>query len=182
MRTICFAFICIAACVSCEKVWVEDLQEQAYDAIRGIYEIESALWEGDEPIDMDGDGNATFDYYSEWNNLYYGSPCSSYVSGGNASLGVPFAVDSNADWNGPVSLTKSSEQFKFKYTAIVEGKEPRLEFTLPLGSDAELQQTGYGELTLRTKVTCAVKIAENESELKEGTVFIRYVRTKYRID
>ena len=178
----CFAFMCFATCVSCEKVWVEDLQERAYDKIRGEYEIESAVWEGDEPIDIDGDGNASFDYYSEWKNLYHGSPCWSNVSGGSGSLGVPFAVDSNADWNGPVSLTKSSEQFKFKYTAVIERNDSRLEFSLPLDSDAELQLTGYGELTLRTKVSCTVKVADRESELKEGTVFIRYVRTEYRID
>lgn len=182
MRKICFAFIGLAICVSCEKVWVEDLQEQAYDTIRGVYEIESAVWEGDEPIDMDGDGNATFDYYSEWNDINRGSSCRSGVSGGSGSLGVPFAVDRNADWKGPVSLTKSSRQFEFKYTAMIEGEQPSLEFTLPAGTDAELQLTGYGQLTLRTKVTCAVKVADNESGLKEGTILIRYVRTKYEID
>ena len=182
MRKIYFASICLAACVSCEKVWVEDLQEQAYDKIRGVYEIESAVWEGEEPIDIDGDGNATFDYYSEWNDLYHGSPCFSNVSGGSGSLGVPYAVDSNDDWNGPVSLTKRSEHFKFKYTAMIEGEEPGIEFILPSGSDAELRLTGYGELTLRTKVTCTVKVADNESEQKEGNLLIRYVRTRYKID
>ena len=59
-------FVMIPFFCACEKVWEADLREKALDTIRGIYEIESAVWEGQEPLDINGDGNATFDYYSEY--------------------------------------------------------------------------------------------------------------------
>ena len=59
MRKLSILIICLLPLVSCEKVWVEDLQEKAYDTIRGTYEIESAVWEEAEPIDINGDGHIT---------------------------------------------------------------------------------------------------------------------------
>ena len=74
MRKLSILIICLLPLFSCEKVWVEDLQEKAYDTIRGAYEIESAVWEEAEPIDINGDGHASFDYYAEWNSISAGAP------------------------------------------------------------------------------------------------------------
>ena len=81
MRKIFYIILCIAGLSSCEKVWVEDLQEKAYDTIRGEYEIESATWEGPDPIDLNGDGVASFDYLKEWDAIISGSPAWSFLRG-----------------------------------------------------------------------------------------------------
>ena len=61
------AAVAVLLLSSCEKVWEEDLKERALDTIRGEYEIVSVVWEEDEPIDINGDGRASFDYFAEWN-------------------------------------------------------------------------------------------------------------------
>ena len=75
MNRLYIVFICLAALSSCEKVWEDDLQEKALDAIRGRYEIASAVWEGSEPIDIDGDENILLIFLKNINdmleNLYY---------------------------------------------------------------------------------------------------------------
>lgn len=170
----------LAVLVSCEKVWVEDLQEKAYDTIRGLYEIESAVWEGTEPIDLDSDGTASFDYYQEWNSVYSGSPVWASVGNESGTLEIPYTVDSNADWGGWVDISRRGLDYRFDIKAVIEDGESHLEFTLPEDIDAEFEHSGYGRITLRVNVTCTVKIGEYESKEITGPVLIRYVRTEYR--
>lgn len=180
MRKIYCLFISAAALTSCEKVWVEDLQKKAFDTIRGEYEIESVTWEGPEPIDINGDGQASFDYYEEWDSVISGSPCSSFIYDDGGYLGVPYTVDQNADWNGSPSLARRRYDFEFGMKAVVEGNEAHLEFQLPV-EDCEFNHSGYGEITLRINVTLTVMTADKKTEEKSGPVFIKYVRSEYRI-
>ena len=47
-----------------EKIWYDDLREKTIDTFCGTYRIVSAEWEGD-PIDLNGDGIPSTDYYAE---------------------------------------------------------------------------------------------------------------------
>lgn len=181
-----FAILVLCLMVSCEKVWVEDLQERAYDTIRGVYEIESIVWEEAEPIDIDGDGEASFDYLAEWNKIYSGSPSYSIVSNEVGSLGIPYVVDQNAEWGDNPSLSRWSDNYTFKIKAVIEGNDSHLEFELPKQgekfeySESEFTHSGYAELTLRTMVTLDVLVSQEKSEKVTGTIFIKYIRTEYR--
>lgn len=181
MRKIFYIILCIVGLSSCEKVWVEDLQEKAYDTIRGEYEIESATWEGPDPIDLNGDGVASFDYLKEWDAIISGSPAWSNVGNTKGRLRIPYTVDDNADWGGRVNIVRRSLEYRFEIKAVIENGESHLEFILPEDIDAELEHSGYGKITLRTNVTCTVRTGENESEDITGPVFIRYNRSEYRI-
>ena len=183
MKKIYFVMILMTVAASCEKVWVEDLEEKAYDTIRGKYEIESAVWEGSEPIDIDGDGTASFDYYEECNNdNFLFDAGRSRVKNDSGTLAVPYTVDENAHWNGPVSLGRKYRQVDFKINAVLDGEECRLEFQFPSDSDVQFEHSGYGEITLRTDVTFTVRTPDGRTEEKSGPVFIRYKRTEYWID
>lgn len=173
--------LCLACLVSCEKVWVEDLQEKAYDTIRGEYEIESATWEGPDPIDLDGDGVASFDYFKEWDVVLSGSSLSSSIGNTKGCLAIPYTVDDNADWNGWVNIAKRTFDYRFEIKAVIEGNESHLEFILPDDIDAEFEHSGYGKISLRINVTCTVKTGEYESEEITGPVLIRYYRREYRM-
>ena len=162
--------------ISCEKVWVEDLQERAYDTIRGVYEIESIVWEEDEPIDIDGDGEASFDYLAEWNKIYSGSPSYSIVSNEVGSLGIPYVVDQNAKYGGYPNLSRWNDDYRFKIKAVIEENDSHLEFELPKQgekfeySESEFTHSGYAELTLRTMVTLDVLVSQEKSEKVTGTI------------
>lgn len=181
MRKLSILIICLLPLFSCEKVWVEDLQEKAYDTIRGRYEIESAVWEEAEPIDINGDGHASFDYYAEWNSISVGGPGWSNVGNERGLLCIPYVVDSNADWNGYPSLGRRHLDYKFKLKAVIEGNESHLEFELP-DDGSEFTLSGYGEITLRTKVTIHVLAEEGKSRQTTGTILIKYIRSKYQLD
>ena len=179
MRNLIIPAICLLSLISCERVWVEDLQEKAYDTIRGIYEIESVTWEEPDPIDINGDGDASYDYLAEWNSVYYGSPAYNLVSNEQGILEIPVIIDDNASWGGRPILARRTEQYRFGIKAIVEKKNSHLEFDLP-EKDAEFSQSGYGEISLRTDVTLTVLSEPDRTSEVTGTIFIKYIRTEYR--
>lgn len=181
MRKLYMLFMGICTLASCEKVWVEDLQEKAYDTIRGVYDIESIVWEESEPLDINGDGQASFDYYAEWNSVYSGGPGWHSVGNESGRLCIPYVVDQNADWNGEPNLGRRHQEYKFNIKAVIEGNESHLEFELP-DDGSELILSGYGEITLRTEVTLDILAEPEKSERITGTILIKYIRTKYRLD
>lgn len=168
--------------LSCEKVWVEDLQEKAYDTIRGHYEIESILWEEDEPIDINGDGEATFDYLAEWNRIVSGGTMGwGMVYNDRGTLSIPYVIDQAADWGGYPSLYRRDEEYSFKIEAVIEGNDSHLKFELP-DREAEFVHSGYGEITLRTDVSLTVLAEPGKTKEVTGTILIKYIRTKYRTE
>lgn len=169
----------LLALISCEKVWVEDLQERAYDTIRGVYEIDSVVWEEAEPIDIDGDGNASFDYLAEWRRISMGSSVRILIENEGGSLDIPYVVDSSNKLEENASLSRRVEDYPFGITAVIEGGECHLEFTFPQ-SAAQMVHTGYGEITLRTEVTLDVLTESGKSQKVQGMIFIKYIRTEYR--
>lgn len=177
-------FICLLSLASCQKVWVEDLQEQAYDTIRGVYELKTVTWDAPEPIDIDGDGMASFDYYEEWNKVYSGGPGYSSVSNKRGRLQVPYVVDSNADWSGPVNLQRRHLDYIFDVVAVIEGNTSHLVMT-PQSTDTQenadwdVELSGYGEITLRTDITLTVQTGPDQTEEVTGHITLCYVRTKY---
>ena len=177
-------FICLLSLASCQKVWVEDLQERAYDTIRGEYKLSMVTWDAPEPIDIDGDGVASFDYYQEWNQVYSGGPGYSSVSNKRGRLQVPYVVDSNADWNGPVNLQRRHMDYVFDIEAVIEGNTSHLKLTpqssdTQVNTDWEVELCGYGEITLRTDVTLTVLTGPEQTEEVTGHITLYYVRTKY---
>ena len=184
MRKSYIIFICLLSLASCKKIWVEDLQEQAYDTIRGVYELRTVTWDAPEPIDIDGDGVASFDYYEEWNRVDTGSPGYSSVSNKRGSIQVPYVVDSNADWGGRVNLSRRHLDYTFSVEAVIEGNTSRLMLT-PHSSDSqentdwEVELSGYGEITLRTNITLTVLTGPEQTEEVSGHITLYYVRTRY---
>ena len=172
--------LCLVFLSSCEKVWVEDLKEQAYDSIRGKYEIESAVWEGAEPVDIDGDGTASFDYLAEWESVWNGGPGWHSVSNERGSLYIPYTIGDNADWGGPPKIARRNREFRFNIQAVVEGGKSHLEFELPEDEECEFEHSGYGEITLRTNITFTVLAGSEETKDITGPVLFKYVRTEYR--
>lgn len=174
--------ICILPLLfSCGKVWEEDIRMKALDTVRGYYELESATWEGKVPIDLDGDGNASYDYYAEWLDVIYGvGDFGASIKEGTGYIELPFTVDSNADWPGHVSINRSVQPITCKVYVEIEGNEGRLvwEFS-PIGIELEFEQTGYGEFTIRKEMECTVKYGD-DSKLISGPVFFRFKRVEYR--
>ena len=167
---------------SCEKVWVEDIRLKALDSIRGYYELESATWEGKDPIDLNSDGTASYDYYDEWLSVLNGvGDFGASIKDGSGNIELPITIDSNADWGGYISINKSLERIVCKTSVKIEGKEGRLvhEFS-PIGIQLEFKQTGYGEFTIRKEMKCTVKYGENESGVVKGPVLFHYKRVEYR--
>lgn len=180
MKKIYMILLCLVFLSSCEKVWVEDLKEQAYDSIRGKYEIESAVWEGAEPVDIDGDGTASFDYLAEWESVWSGGPGWHSVSNERGSLYIPYTIDDNADWGGPPKIARRNREFRFNIQAVVEGGKSHLEFELPEDEECEFEHSGYGVITLRTNITFTVLAGSEETKDITGPVLLKYVRTEYR--
>ena len=162
---------------SCDKVWEADLREKALDTIRGEYKVESAVWEGPQPIDINGDGNSSYDYFAEWNSISSGSSCNSSIHNGSVYLEIPYTIDSNADRRGRPSLARRTIECKIDISTVIKGEEAVLEFDVPSGY--EFKHTGYGEVTLRTDVTFAVRNEDGTVSQMTGPVFIKYVRTRY---
>ena len=73
--------LCILSLFSCEKIWVEELHERACDTIRGLYDPVSIVWEQAEPIDINGDGEASYDYLAEWETTLTESGTTKDVTG-----------------------------------------------------------------------------------------------------
>ena len=169
--------------MSCEKIWEADLREKALDTIRGYYEIESGVWNGNEPIDLDGDGIASFDYYKEWLGIPVGvGDHGSSLSNGGGSINIPYSMDSNADWGGPVNISRRVERVNMVTEVIIDGKEARLEFSFPDNPDVEFEHTGYGEFTVSRTVTCTVANGEGASRQITGPVTFKFKRTRYKTE
>ena len=181
MRKSIIFLACAFSLMSCEKIWVADLQEQAYDTIRGIYDIESIVWEESEPIDINGDGVASYDYLSEWNSVEFGSYCYNAITNNRGQLSIPYVSLQNLSYSDselPV-LQRWTDIYLFNIEAVVEEESSRLEFHGPRDNTSELTHTGYGEVILRTSVT--LKTLDQSKNVKDvsGTITIKYVRTKY---
>ena len=84
--------LCILSLFSCEKIWVEELHERACDTIRGLYDPVSIVWEEAEPIDINGDGEASYDYLAEWDKVISGGPGNNSIHNDRAA----FVLKSNA--------------------------------------------------------------------------------------
>lgn len=179
MKRINIVIICLAAVSSCEKVWVEDLQEKALDAVRGRYEITSAVWEGTDPIDIDGDGDASYDYYAELKQVDVGWHPQHTVSNEYGCIDIPYTYYEDNHWGSPVILERRYERLKFDVEVVIEGEESRLEFVLPAGNDSQLTLSGYGEMTLRTDVTFIVRVNSEESREVTGPVLFKLTRIEY---
>lgn len=171
-------FICLVVLSSCEKVWVEDLQEKALDTIRGIYEIESAVWEGADPIDIDGDGNASYDYKEECDRITVGWCPEHIVSNKSGRLYIPYIVDEGDGWEGYPLLGMHTREYRFNLEAVVENGESRLEFVLP-EQNSVFVHSGYGEITLRTEVTFTTLISPDQTKEFTGPVLFKFIRTEY---
>jgi pantothenate kinase len=167
-------FAVVPLLCACEKVWEADLREKALDTIRGVYEIESAVWEGQESLDINGYGNATFDYYSEYLSIDVGTgDFTSYINNKSANIRIPVITDSNNGWYGPVSLMRDAENVMGKTNVIIEGDSSRVEITFD--KDIGYKQTGYGEFTVRTEVTAT----DYEGRTSTAPVAIKFRRIRY---
>ena len=170
-----FIFVLISlGMTSCEKVWDADLTERALDTIRGIYAIESITWEGAEPIDLNCDGTASWDYYAEWKAIETGiGDHYSVIYNHGGQVRIPVTKDSNASWNGPVDIIKAVKDVWLNIAVIIEGNDSRLQLTMREGYTIE--QTGYAEFTLRTKIT----VPDREGKDCDGEILIKYIRIRY---
>ena len=180
MRIYLIYILCLFSFLSCEKIWIEDLKEQAYDTIRGLYEIESIIWEEKDPIDIDGDGEASFDYFAEWNKLYFGiGEGYNAITNDMGQLSIPYVANNTEYVEGEDTiLQKWNEQYHFGVKAVIDNDTAHLEFQLP-EDDCEFSHSGYGELTLRTRVTLTVIDESQRPKEISGTIKIKYIRTQY---
>lgn len=167
-------FAVVPLVCACEKVWEADLREKALDTIRGVYEIESAVWEGQEALDINGDGNTSFDYYSEYLSIDVGTgDFTSHINNKSAIISIPLIIDSNNGWHGQVSLMRNTEEIRGKTNVIIEGDSSRVEITFD--KDIGYKQTGYGEFTVRTEVTAT----DYEGRTSTAPVAIKFRRIRY---
>lgn len=173
----------LALCVSCEKVWEADLREKALDTIRGYYELESAIWEGTDPVDLDGDGTASYDYFKEWSRIpvgvgYFGPA----LSNDGGYIDVPYITDGNASWGGPVELTRKVVKLKVVIDVVIDGNQSRLDISLPDNPDTLFEHTGYGEFKISRIMTCSTQDEIGQVREVSGPVTFRFKRTKYKIE
>ena len=174
MRKVYMIILVLTIVSSCEKIWEADLREKALDTIRGIYEIESAIWEGQEPLDIDCDGIGTFDYFSEYLSIDVGAGnYTSTISNDRGIITIPIIRDSNADWYGPVRLMRDTEQIIANISVIIIGNSSRVEAAFE--EDIEFKQTGYGEFCMRKEVTAT----DCQGRTSTAPVSFRLKRTRY---
>lgn len=179
MKRLITLCVCIISFASCQKVWIEDLQEKAYDTIRGIYTYESIIWEEEEPIDIDGDGEASYDYLAEWRKIDSGSSTSIVISNNKGYLNIPYIKDMNAEYGEDYRPIRVFLYYEFKIHAVIEGNDSHLVFDIP-DDGSEFTHTGYGEFTLRTKVTLTLAESPDKTKSVTGTILIKFIRTKYQ--
>lgn len=170
--------LCILSLFSCEKIWVEELHERACDTIRGLYDPVSIVWEEAEPIDINGDGEASYDYLAEWDKVISGGPGNNSIHNDRASLDIPYVLDANAEFSDYPCLSRRHIPYGFGINVIIEGNDSHLEFELP-DDGSEFYHTGHGEIALRTKVTLTTLTESGTTKDVTGTIFIKYVRTQY---
>jgi hypothetical protein len=161
---------------SCQTVWEEDLREKALDSIRGEYELTSGVWEGSDPIDIDGDGKASYDYLSQLNNIKSGDI---YI---NAKIGDKTGrIDiPHANYTTATSLKRYVTTITVQVNAAIEGNESHLEFFMPEGY--KFRQTGYGEFEISRHTSVNVFTDADKPETVYGDIRFHYKRTKYRTD
>lgn len=166
---------------SCLKVWVADLREKALDTIRGYYELESAVWEGSEPLDINGDGSASYDYYSQWLEVDSGwGDFGATLHNDGGYIQLPYTRDTNEDWgDGLVRLQRSVEEINVSINTVVGTDEAVLEFSFPQ-CEVEFEHTGYGEFLVRKEMTFYVINNDKEAESVTGPVLFSFKRIEYK--
>ena len=168
---------------SCEQVWEEVLKEKALDSIRGYYEIESGIWNESGPIDINGDGIASYDYYSEWlsipSGVGYNGSC---ISNDGGYIEIPYIIDSNAGWGGPISLSRRVEKVKISIDVLIEDREATLAFSFPENTGITFEHSGYGEFTITKTVSFTVTDGNETTEQITGRVTLKFKRTIYRTE
>ena len=166
-------FVMIPFFCACEKVWEADLREKALDTIRGIYEIESAVWEGQDPLDINGDGNATFDYYSEYLSIDAGTgDYKSYINNKSASIMIPI-ISRVYGYNGSERLIRDRWEITGYTNVLIEGESARVEMTFE--KNIEFKHTGYGEFIVRTDIT----VPDNQGRDSTAPVLMKFIRVNY---
>jgi hypothetical protein len=170
------AAVAVVLLSSCEKVWEEDLKERALDTIRGEYEIVSVVWEEDEPIDINGDGTASFDYFAEWNEVYpiYSTLRSLHNDGG--TLDIPVTTSKRVA--GSAYPERTTFECRIDIRTVIDGNEARLEFSCP-HEVHEFEHIGYGEVAVRAEVCLTVQKEIGVVEEISGTIYIKYKRKRY---
>jgi len=183
MRRILYIIISLPAVLACEKVWEEDLREKALDTIRGYYEIESATWEGAAPVDINGDGSSSYDYYAEWNSVDYGAGAhGASIRSEGGYIEIPYTADINASWGGPLNVYRMLERITLEVKVIIEGDDSRLEFIFPEDCQGlEFNHTGYGEFEVRKEITSMTQSHDTgEASPVTGPVLFRFKRKSYK--
>ncbi len=179
MRKVSILIILVVLTIvsACEKVWEADLREKALDSIRGIYEIESATWEGQEPLDIYCDGNGTFDYLSEYLSIDVGAgDFTSYIKNETGFINIPIIRDSNNGFHDPVRLIRDFEQYRAKINVIIEGNSSRVEVAFnEAHEDIEFRQTGYGGFSMRKEIT----MTDCQGRTSTAPVTFKFKRTGY---
>lgn len=180
---IIFVSILMFLSVSCEKVWEADLREKALDTIRGYYQVENGIWEGPDPIDLDGDGVASYDYYDEWKKVLAGSGnIGTVISDDGGYIEIPY-IKYIVHYSGlPPTLTRFVKKVRTDIDVAIEGSEAELCFRFPDDPDVIFEHTAYGKFMVRTIVTCTIMNGSGETEEITGPVTLRYERFKYKAE
>lgn len=180
---IIFVSILTVLSVSCEKVWEADLREKALDTIRGYYQVESGIWEGPDPIDLDGDGVASYDYYDEWKKVLAGAgDTGTVISDDGGYIEIPYIKYSVHSSGLPPTLTRFVKKVRTDIDVAIEGSEAELCFRFPDDSDVVFEHTAYGKFTVRTTVICFIRYSSGEKIEISGPVTLRYERFKYKAE
>ena len=180
---IIFVSILMFLSVSCEKVWEADLREKALDTIRGYYQVENGIWEGPDPIDLDGDGVASYDYYDEWKKVLAGAgDIGTVISDDGGYIEIPY-IKYIVHYSGlPPTLTRFVKKVRTDIDVAIEGSEAELCFRFPDDPDVIFEHTAYGKFMVRTIVTCTIMNGSGETEEITGPVTLRYERFKYKAE
>ena len=164
--------LCVCTAVACsEKVWIEDLVEMEKDKVRGRYDLESAVWEG-ESIDLNGDGVFTNDYYAE-----YGVQEDEFQGtfSDQVSIGVPvMSVWGHDEWR---RVVKGSEYVKFRYDVSINGSKSSLNFRIN-DDITDFTLIENGKVSFRKEITVYTGSGTDITDAT-ATVLFTYKRIKY---
>lgn len=179
---IIFVSILMFLSVSCQKVWEADLREKALDTIRGYYQVESGIWEGPDPIDLDGDGVASYDYYDEWQKVLAGAAgYGTVLSNEGGYIEIPY-IRYYYSSELPPTVARVVKKVRTDIDVTVEGSEAELSFRFPDDSGVIFEHTAYGKFTVRTTVICAVMNGSGVIEEITGPVTLKYERIRYKAE
>ena len=180
---IIFVAILMFLSVSCEKVWEADLREKALDTIRGYYQVESGIWEGPDPIDLDGDGVASYDYYDEWKKVFAGAgDTGTVISDDGGYIEIPYIRYIVHSSGLPPTLTRSVKKVRTGIDVTIEGREAELCFSFPYDPDVAFEHTAYGKFMVRATVTCTIMNGSGDTEEMTGPVTLKYDRIRYKAE